>query len=266
VTQIERLTSQDVKERVESGVHIAVLPIGAVEQHGAHCPLGTDGFIAREIAFGVADRLEALCLPPIWFGISPHHMSFAGSLTVTPRVFSAYLEDLLDSIAAQNFDTVLVLNGHGGNTGAITTALVGARGRHPHMFVAQSSVWLALSDEYEKLPPDVRQESWRTMISHGGLFETSVAMAVDEESVRMDRAEAVSNAGFVKASDPVMTVVAKAEELSPQGFGGDPRNASVELGCQFVELSVNAIVSKYKSACSLLKSETTDSNLLRNQD
>ena len=174
--RIETLTSPDVKERMDSGTHIAALPVGAVEQHGPHSPLGTDGFIAREIAQGVAARLDALCLPPIWFGISPHQMHFAGSLTLTPRVFSAYLEDILDSLAAQNFDTVLALNGHGGNTGAINNALVATRSRHPHMFLAQSSVWLALGDAYETLPPEVRQDSWRTMISHGGLFETSVVL------------------------------------------------------------------------------------------
>ncbi len=250
--RIETLTSPDVKERMKSGTHIAVLPVGAVEQHGPHGPLGTDGFIAREIAQGVAARLDGLCLPPIWFGVSPHHVHFAGSLTVTPRVFSAYLEDILESLAAQNFDTVLALNGHGGNTGAISNALVATRSRHPNMFLAQSSVWLALSDVYETLPPEVKQDSWRTMISHGGLFETSVVMAVEEGAVRLDRSQAVSNAGFVQASDPVMTLTAKVEELSEMGFGGDPRNASAELGRHFIKLSVDAIVSKYESARSLL--------------
>jgi len=250
--RLETLTSLDVKERMESGTHIAVLPVGAVEQHGPHGPLGTDGFIAREISQGVAARLNALCLPPIWFGISPHHMNFAGSLTVTPRVFTAYLEDIIESLAAQNFDTILVLNGHGGNTGAINNALVAARSRHSHMFLAQSSVWLALSGVYETLPPEVKQDSWRTMISHGGLFETSVVMAVDEGTVRLDRTQDVSNAGFVQASDPVMTLTAKVEELSSLGFGGDPRNASAELGKHFIKLSVDEIVSKYESARSLM--------------
>ena len=250
--RIEALTSPDVKERMESGTHIAVLPVGAVEQHGPHGPLGTDGFIAREIAQGVAARLNALCLPPIWFGISPHHMHFAGSLTVTPRVFSAYLEDILESLVAQKFDTILALNGHGGNTGAISNAVVATRSRHPNLFLAQSSVWLALSDVYESLPPEVKQDSWRTMISHGGLFETSVVMAVEEGAVRLDRTQEVSNAGFVQASDPVMTLTANVEELSALGFGGDPRNANAELGRHFVKLSVDAIVSKYESARSLL--------------
>jgi creatinine amidohydrolase len=217
--------------------------------------LGTDGFIARAIAQGVAARLDALCLPPIWFGISPHHMHFAGSLTVTPRVFSAYLEDILESLAAQNFDTILALNGHGGNTGAISNALVATRSRHPNMFLAQSSVWLALSDVYESLPPEVKQDSWRTMISHGGLFETSVVMAVEEGAVRLDRTQEVSNAGFVQASDPVMTLTANVEELSALGFGGDPRNASAELGRHFIKLSVDAIVLKYESARSLFDRE-----------
>lgn len=250
--RIEALTSPDVRARLEAGTHVAVLPIGAVEQHGPHCPLGTDTYIARTIARGVAERLNALCLPPIWYGISPHHMNYAGSLTVSPRVFSAYLEDILDSLAVQKFDTVLVLNAHGGNTGAVSNALVATRGRHPEMFLAQSSVWLALADVYASLPEAIRQDSWRTLISHGGLFETSVVMCVEEGIVMMDRAEAVSNAGFVQASDPAMTLTCRVEEVSPPGFGGDPRQANADLGRRFVEMSIEAIVTKYESARKLL--------------
>jgi creatinine amidohydrolase/Fe(II)-dependent formamide hydrolase-like protein len=77
-------------------------------------------------------------------------------------------------------------------------------------------------------------------------------MAVEEGAVRLDRTQEVSNADFVKATDPVMTLTANVEELSSLGFGGDPRNASAELGRHFIKLSVDAIVSKYESARSLL--------------
>jgi creatinine amidohydrolase len=214
--------------------------------------LGTDAFIARIISKGVAERLNAFCLPPVWYGIALHHMNFAGSITVRPRVLSAYVLDILESLAAHKMESILVLNAHGGNTGAINAALVEVRENYPDIFLAQSSVWLALQDVYETLPEDVRQDSWRTMISHGGLFETSVVMAVEEGLVKLDGVDPASNAGFVQATDPAMTLTVKVEHIAPRGFGGDPREASAELGRRFIELSVEAIISKYEKACSLL--------------
>lgn len=246
--RLEALTSPEAGNRIAQGVHTAILPVGSVEQHGTHCPLGTDAFIARAISMGAAARLEALCLPPVWYGIAAHHMNFAGTLTVRPHVLSAYVEDILCSLAAQGFTSVLVLNGHGGNTGAIANAMVEAREKRPELFLAQSSVWLALQDVYETLPPEVRQDSWRMMISHGGLFETSVVMAVEEGLVKLDNVDPAPMDSFIRATDPAMTLTLKFEEIAPVGFGGDPRGASADLGLQFIEMSVEAIVSKYKAA------------------
>lgn len=250
--RFEALTSPEVGQRQAEGLHMAILPVGSVEQHGSHDPLGTDTYIARVISQGVARRLDALCLPPVWYGISYHHMNFAGSLSVRPEVLSAYLEDILDSLAVQGMTSILILNGHGGNTAAISNALVNTREKYPELFLAQSSVWLALQDVYETLPAEVRQKNWRTMISHAGLFETSVVMAVEEGLVKLENTAPVPINRFVQASDPAMTLTLGFDQISSTGFGGDPTPASAELGKRFIDLSVETIVAKYNVALSLV--------------
>lgn len=246
--RLEALTSREVQERIESGVPTAVFPTGSLEQHGPHCPLGTDALIAQIIARGVADRLEALCLPPLWFGVSPHHMEFAGSLTIRPSVFADLVADLLESLIHHGIKNVLILNGHGGNTASIDTARTMVRYRHPEIFTVLSSVWVALQDVYQDLPPEVRQENWRTMIAHGGLFETSVIMAVEEGMVKLDQAVPVSVDKYVLATDPALKVTVSMKDLSEIGSNGDPHGSSPELGRMFVEKSVEIITEKYLKA------------------
>lgn len=246
--RLEALTSAEVKERINQGSETAVFPVGSIEQHGYHCPLGTDSLIAGAVARGVAERLKALCLPPLWYGVSPHHMDFAGSLTVRPEVMSQMIEDVLGSLIHHGIKKLLILNAHGGNTAAIGTACVRVRQRHPEVFMAQSSVWLALQDVYNELPAEVRQANWRTMIAHGGLFETSVIMALDEALVKLDRAVPNSVDRFVQATDPALSVTTKVNELAECGSAGDPTDSSAEMGRVFLERTIDLIVAKFDAA------------------
>src|SRR6185295_5377617 len=63
---------------------VLILPLGSVEQHGRHLPLGTDTMLARALSTAAADRLpgRAVVLPPPWYGFSPHHMRFPGTITL----------------------------------------------------------------------------------------------------------------------------------------------------------------------------------------
>jgi len=246
--RMEALTSREIEERINQGTDIAVFPIGSVEQHGQHCPVGTDGIISLAIARGVAEKLGALCLPPLWYGMSSHHMAFPGTLTIRPEVLGAVVEDVLESLIHHGIKNILILNGHGGNTASISSACAKVRYRHPGVFLAQSSVWLALNDVYEGFPPEVRQESWPTMVAHGGLFETSAVMAVDEGMVKMDRARSAPVDKHVLATDPVMSVTVRMQELSDWGSDGDPRGSTPELGKMFLEKSIEIIGAKYGEA------------------
>ena len=71
---------------------VVILPIGSIEQHGPHLPVNTDIFMAQTVALAAAQALSpdvpVLVAPPLWTGVSPHHMHFTGTLTLSVDTFS----------------------------------------------------------------------------------------------------------------------------------------------------------------------------------
>jgi creatinine amidohydrolase len=246
--RLEALTWQDARERIEQDTEIAVFPIGSMEQHGYHGPLGTDSIIADAVTKDVAKRLNALSLPPLWYGVSSHHMNFSGTITVRPETISHIIEDILDSLIHHGVKKILILNGHGGNTPSIRIACGKVRERHPEVFLAHSSVWLALHDDYDELPDEARQMDWRSLAAHAGCLETSLTMAIDKTMVKLERAVDKPVDRFAQAGDPTLSVIAKVEELTEVGSAGDPTKSSQEMGKVFLERTVDRIVTKFNSA------------------
>ena len=76
---------------------LAILPMGSVEQHGPHLPCGTDYLASLVIGQQVADRVDALLVPFCPIGVTPFHMSFAGTLTLQPQTLIAVVEDICAS-------------------------------------------------------------------------------------------------------------------------------------------------------------------------
>jgi len=94
-----------------------VLPLGSTEQH-AYLSLGTDNILAERIAVEAAEPLGVPVLPVLAYGVTPSFAAYPGSPTLRVDTYMAVLGDLLDSLHAQGFRRVLIVNGHGGNTPA----------------------------------------------------------------------------------------------------------------------------------------------------
>ena len=112
----ERLTAPELQARAAAGA-LVVLPIGSLEQHGPHLPVWTDSYCAHEIALrGVAEAAApAVVLPPLWLGLSEHHLPFGGTITLDHATFHAVLRCVVRSLLADGFARLLIVNGHGGN-------------------------------------------------------------------------------------------------------------------------------------------------------
>ena len=108
----ERSTSLEIRDRHPE---IAVLGIGAIEQHGRHLPIGTDWMIAGELSRRVASELNAFLLPTIPISMSECHGSIESTVWIKPATLSAVLQDIASSLNEQGIFKLLVLNAHGGN-------------------------------------------------------------------------------------------------------------------------------------------------------
>ena len=114
--RMEYLTSAEIVEAIAGGARTAILPLGAIEQHGPHLPLSVDSDHADALALRIANKLgTALVLPTVRVGYSPHHLGFAGTLSVRPSTLEAICMDYCSSLAAHGFTRVVLFSGHIGN-------------------------------------------------------------------------------------------------------------------------------------------------------
>ncbi|HZX07685.1 creatininase family protein [Kribbella sp.] len=164
---------------------IVVVPIGATEQHGPHLATGTDWILAEAVAAEAAARVHErarrpiVLAPPVPFGASDHHLPFGGTLSLSPETLLAVLLDLARSLHADGGHRLVLVNGHGGNTGACHAAAAAASTRYD-VNVAHVDYWQLLSAP-ETVP----------VPGHAGQFETGLMLAQDEGFVaeRKERPE-----------------------------------------------------------------------------
>lgn len=221
---------------------VVLIPVGAYEQHGPHLALNTDKVIAERICEEIVRNSEIPCamLPSVWCGISEHHMKFAGSLTLKHDTMSAFLFDVLDSLARSGIRKVLVVNSHGGNMVAVNEALTKASYKYGGTFAALT-YWSLISEEIQKY-----RKSEFGGISHACEMETSLQLYLDSENVRQDKLPPANNVKGGSFWSPAMFASNKSsmyipyDELSEWGHIGDPKKGSREFG----EIIFEAIIKK----------------------
>lgn len=215
---------------------LAILPVGSCEQHGPHLSLDTDAAVAEAIARRLATELgdAAVLCPPLGYGLSEHHLAFAGTLTLRPDTYLALIRDILESLAHHGIGRVLIVNGHGGNIDALS--LAGRAARRDHGMLVASVMWAIIA-------ADAAADTARSpAYGHACEVETSVAMALVPDRVRPDKmADPGGRHQVEEMIDPPRPVVDQAvwfQEWSDDGALGDPRLASEEAGRTIVEVVV----------------------------
>lgn len=110
--RLTEMTWEDVEEVVSGGDPVVLLPVGSTEQHGRHLPLGTDSFVAIDLAERAAASVRVVVAPPLWYGMSSHHMMLPGTVTVRPEILLEFVYDAVRSLALGGFSRFVLVNGH----------------------------------------------------------------------------------------------------------------------------------------------------------
>ncbi|MEO6652385.1 MAG: creatininase family protein [Ilumatobacteraceae bacterium] len=234
----EDLTGPEILDRIVPSSTL-LLPIGAVEQHGPHLPLAVDHVIAHETATAVVDsvgdELDVWQLPTLSISKSNEHAWSPGTLWFSAETMMAILRDIGRSVASTGAERLVLLNGHGGNTTLLNTALRELRLEHGlKTFLVHPSV-----------PPAYGGSSTADELGmgiHGGRNETSVFMHLRPELVDLTKAErkvpeALNDNEFVKFGGPVMFGWL-SNDFDEAGYIGDPTGATPDLGRQLFEANV----------------------------
>ncbi|WP_276281192.1 creatininase family protein [Halorussus caseinilyticus] len=202
---------------------VAVLPTGSVEQHGPALPLGTDFLAARAVAETVADRSDTILLPPIPVGVSAHHRQFDGTLWTDPETFESYVADVLASATEHGVRKAVVVNGHGGNSGALRRAARGLRDDRV-AFAAPWNWWSNLDALIE--------EELDTSLGHADEVETSMMLAVAGDLVREAALEDAEARGGDSWGESVRgaSVGFDAIDFTESGAVGEPTAGSKQIG------------------------------------
>lgn len=225
---------------------VAILPVGAVEQHGPHLPVRVDaainaGIVARAVELMPAD-CAALVLPMMPFGKSDEHLAFPGTLTLSHETLGRVWYELGESVHRAGIRKILFLNSHGGQPQLLEIVCRDLRVKLG-MF-AVTAMWPRLIDMDELFNVDENRHG-----IHGGQSETSVMLHLHPDLVDMNRAENFVPLSVQIAQESEMLAPGGAasfgwqtQDLHPKGACGDATRATADLGGMTVERAAERLL------------------------
>jgi creatinine amidohydrolase len=202
---------------------LAIIPMGSVEQHGPHLPCGTDYLASLVIGRKVAEEVDGLLVPFCPVGVTPFHMSFAGTLTLQPQTFIAVVEDICGSLAQHGAKKIVFLNWHEGNTSSMNLAAVSVQQRYGVRVIVVQACYIA----FELFGKECG-------LTHGGELEVLPILAYDRSLVHLERAtnssppERAKKVDGLRRGRAAYPFLKDIREIAPTGWYGEPQKATVE--------------------------------------
>ena len=235
-----RLRADQLRERAHDNA-IVILPVASLEQHGQHLPVEVDSRLGEEVATRTAHKIAArgqpvVVLPVIWTGLSEHHMSFGGTISLEAMEFSALMGGVVRSIVRHGFKRIVLLNAHGGNENALRTIVDDFTPRF-QVPIVQFTYWYPAAAAIAKILET------QGGLTHACEAETSMMMAARPELVAADRIPPDnSNASH----EPVGGVYRwrSIGSRSETGSLGNPAAATAEKGEKLFEAISDVLADK----------------------
>jgi creatinine amidohydrolase/Fe(II)-dependent formamide hydrolase-like protein len=234
------LTWRQARARIKK-MDVALLPVGALEQHGPHLPLDTDAFDADYLAGRVAEACsdpKPLVLPPISYGVSYHHADFTGTVSISNDTLAKLIYEIGMSVSRNGIRKLVIINGHGGNSPALNYAA--------QMINRDARIFVCV-DTGETSDVDIDKILETPNDVHAGEIETSTGLAVRPQLVKMDQAKKhipkFSSRYLNFTSKRGVLWYAYTRKISPSGVMGDPTKASAAKGERIWKIMIAHLVS-----------------------
>lgn len=226
--------SYDVKKKIEDS-KIAILPVGAVEAHGPHLPLGTDNLLAERLSEKLAANVNGFVLPTLPYGQVWSLRNFPGSVNISNESMISFLVDIGESLYGQGFTTFAMVNGHLGNAVALKEAARALYETCPNM-----RVFYFFYPGMNEAAAEVREtKSAHNTYFHACEIETSYMLYLAPEYVAMDRA-VTDIPNIPNHADVTPT---PWEEFTESAVLGDAKLATVEKGKYIVDIALENMIN-----------------------
>lgn len=222
--KLMEITSEDF-QRLTSEDSVAILSVGAIEEHGRHLPLGADCLQPEHVIEQVAARTDVFVAPPIQYGVCISTRPFPGTISVSFDALRAMVRDVLTDLARNGFKNIVVVSGHAGSDHMAALRMAARE------VVDSSDVKISVLSDYDilyasgLLPPDD---------GHAGLGETSRLLDIRCDLVKPDM-KSGSNA------TPKFAILRDVRKYWG-GVTGDPSKATKELGKRLNDIVVEGLM------------------------
>ena len=234
--QWDLMTSEEIGAFIASGRDLAILPVGATEQHGPHLACGCDTISANSIAVRAAERANVLTLPALAYGCSLGHTGkWPGTLSLHPSTLTQIIVELGRWAVSNGLKKLLFLSGHGTNDPPLRSAILQLRYEFPEARFATMGLW----DISERVGALYFRDGADIHANRG---ETSVLLHLHPEMVRPDRAQDVADV------TPGLKFSYAMPATTPNGVVGAPSQASAGDGADMVDALVEDLAAWLQAA------------------
>ena len=234
------LTWEEAEQRLQE-TDIALLPVGAIEQHGPHLPLDVDAFDADYLAHKVAQSCshpQPFVLPLVSYGVSYHHQEFKGTLSISNEAMSRFIYDIGISAARNGIKKLVIINGHGDNAPTLNYAA--------QMINRDAGIFVCI-DSGETSDADIYRLTDTHNDIHAGEIETSTTLAIRPELVNMDKA--VNNTLQFSthyldfSSENAVPWYVRTHKISATGIIGDATKGEASKGRKIWKIMIAHLVA-----------------------
>lgn len=198
----EELKSSDIPEAIEKSKGVCVIPLGAMEKHGPHMPLGTDNIIAERTAILAAEKEPVVIMPTLDFGYVNGLQYTPGAICFSIKLLFRFFDELCSEIARNGFKKILIHNAHGGNFPLLGTFANMMREKKRDYVVAYVHSFMKLEDEFKYIIanrgefPELNDEDYniikryideKIIDGHAGFEEMNMVYESRPETIYLDK-------------------------------------------------------------------------------
>ena len=208
------LYDPEFRDLVKSKKPTVIIPVGSLEQHGAHLPITTDSDIVTEIASRLAKKCDFIVFPTVSYGVSDEHYPLFNTTTHLSR----WLDSILNSLRENRIESVVILNGHHGNERSIPHNHFGFTGGKLRVY----SYWHFMEHEFD----------------HAGFVETSLMLAISDKVKMKNAKKGFTTKGLseeeIQRIKELSTKRGGFPQVAKNGVWGDPTGATKKDGEKFL--------------------------------